>query len=83
MVHGVFARGFEGVKETFERCFAERGETGAACVALVNGQPIADLWVGDGFERDSLVNVHSVTKSMSAFCVLVLVDRGVIALRTV
>ena len=49
MVHEVVARGFEGAKETFERCFAERGETGAAFVALVDGQRIADLWGEDGF----------------------------------
>jgi CubicO group peptidase (beta-lactamase class C family) len=34
----------------------------------------------NGFERDSLVHVCSVTKPMAGFCVLVLVDRGVIEL---
>lgn len=80
MVHGTVAPGFEAVGDAFERCFAEQGETGAAFVALVNGRPVADLWGGDGFTRDSLVHVYSVTKPISAFCVLVLVDRGVIEL---
>jgi Beta-lactamase len=35
---------------------------------------------GEGFVRDSLVHVYSVTKPMAAFCVLVLADRGVLAL---
>jgi CubicO group peptidase (beta-lactamase class C family) len=74
------APGFDAVKETFERCFVQSGETGAAFVAVVDGRPVADLWGGEGFERDSLVNVYSVTKPMSAFCVLVLVERGAIKL---
>lgn len=73
MVHGTVAPGFEAVGDAFERCFAEQGETGAAFVALVNGRPVADLWGGDDFTRDGLVHVYSVTKPISAFCVLVLV----------
>jgi CubicO group peptidase (beta-lactamase class C family) len=80
MVHGTVATGFQSVRAAFERCFAEQGETGAAFVALVNGRPVADLWGGEGFARDALVHVYSVTKPMSAFCVLVLVDRGVLGL---
>jgi CubicO group peptidase (beta-lactamase class C family) len=37
---------------------------------------VADLWGGEGFARDSLVHVYSVTKPAAAFCVLVLADRG-------
>src|SRR6516164_10377517 len=80
MVHGVVAPGFESVREAFERCFDELGETGAGFVAWQGGRRVADLWDGDGFERDSLVHVFSVTKPMAAFCVLVLVDRGALAL---
>jgi len=80
MVHGEVAPGFEPVRGAFDQCFAELGETGAAFVALLDGRLVADLWGGDGFERDSLVHVYSVTKPMAAFCVLVLVDRGVIGL---
>lgn len=80
MIRGQVAPGFEGVREAFERCFTELGETGAAFTALEAGRQIADLWGGDGFERDSLTHVYSVTKPMAAFCVLVLVDRGLIGL---
>ena len=41
---------------------------------------MVDLWGGEGFERDSLVHVYSVTKPMAAFCVLVLADRGALGL---
>lgn len=80
MIHGVVAPGFESARETFGRCFSELGGTGAAFVALANGRIVADLWGGDGFERASLVPVYSVTKPMSAFCVMLLVDRGIIDL---
>jgi hypothetical protein len=49
MVHGVVAPGFEPARETFERCFTERGETGAAFVALIGGRLVADLWGGQGW----------------------------------
>jgi CubicO group peptidase (beta-lactamase class C family) len=78
VIHGGVAPGFEGVREAFERCFSELGETGAAYAAFADGRPVADLWGGEGFERDSLVHVYSVTKPMAAFCVLVLADRGVL-----
>lgn len=77
-MHGEVAPGFEGVRAEFERCFAELGETGASFHALVGGRVVADLW--GGIERDSLVNVYSVTKPMAAFCVLVLADRGLLGL---
>ncbi len=80
MIHGVVAGGFEGVGEAFERCFGELGETGARYVAIRDGRAVADLWGGEGLDCDSLVHVYSVTKPMAAFCVLVLVDRGVLAL---
>jgi CubicO group peptidase (beta-lactamase class C family) len=80
VIHGEVAPGFEGVREAFERCFSELGETGAAYAAFADGRPVADLWGGEGFERDSLVHVYSVTKPMAAFCVLVLADRGVLGL---
>lgn len=80
MVDGVVTPGFESVRDAFESCFAELGETGPAFVVWVEGRPIVDLWGGDGFERDSLVSVYSVTEPMAAFCVLVLVDRAVIGL---
>ena len=80
MIHGVVAGGFEGVGEAFERCFDELGETGARYVAIRDGRAVADLWGGEGLDCDSLVHVYSVTKPMAAFCVLVLVDRGVLAL---
>src|SRR6476620_8497613 len=80
MISGSVAPGFEGVRDAFQRCFDELGETGASFAALVHGRPVANLWGGDGFASHSLVNVYSVTKPMAAFCVLMLVDRGLVGL---
>jgi CubicO group peptidase (beta-lactamase class C family) len=79
MIHGQVAPGLESVRAAFERCFAELGETGASFAAVVDGRVVADLWGGEGFARDALVNTWSVTKPMAAFCVLVLADRGVLS----
>src|SRR5690349_10890856 len=80
MVNGVADPAFESVRAEFERCFAELGETGASFAAIAGGRVVVDLWGGAGFEHDSLVHVYSVTKAMAAFCVLVLVDRGLVGL---
>ena len=77
---GGVAEGLEGVREAFARCFGELGETGAQYVAYAGGRKVVDLWGGEGIGGDSLVHVYSVTKPMAAFCVLLLVDRGALAL---
>jgi CubicO group peptidase (beta-lactamase class C family) len=80
VVHGEVAPGFEPVRDAFGRCFTELGETGASFAAMLGGRLVVDLWGGEGVERDSLINVYSVTKPMAACCVLVLVDRGALSL---
>jgi CubicO group peptidase (beta-lactamase class C family) len=80
MIHGEVADGFVDVRKVFAHGFDELDETGAGYVAIVDGRVVVDLWGGEGFERYSLVHVYSATKPTAAFCVLVLVDRGVLAL---
>ncbi|MEU1024788.1 serine hydrolase domain-containing protein [Streptomyces sp. NPDC005904] len=82
-VHGTCAPGFERVREEFERNFTERGELGAAVAVTVDGAFVVDLWAGDAdrsgtrpWERDTLVNVYSTTKGMTALCAHLLVERG-------
>jgi hypothetical protein len=43
MVHGNVAPGFEPVRDAFERCFAEEGESGASFAALLDGRLVVDL----------------------------------------
>ncbi|AZM56767.1 esterase [Streptomyces sp. WAC 01529] len=82
-VHGTCAPGFERVREEFERNFTERGDLGAAVAATVDGVFVVDLWGGAAdrscgrpWERDTLVNVYSTTKGMTALCAHLLVERG-------
>ncbi|WP_410669371.1 serine hydrolase domain-containing protein [Amycolatopsis sp. cmx-4-68] len=82
-VHGECAPGFEPVREAFERNFRERGELGAAFTAIRHGEVVVDLrggWTGPDrarpWQADTLANVWSTTKGMTAICAHKLVDAG-------
>jgi CubicO group peptidase (beta-lactamase class C family) len=85
-VHGSCAREFEPVHEAFAKNF-EAGELGASCAVTVEGELVVDLWGGHRdlarrlpWERDTLVNVWSTTKMVSALTVLTLHDRGALSI---
>ncbi|MFN0089829.1 MAG: serine hydrolase domain-containing protein [Acidimicrobiales bacterium] len=82
-VQGVCEAGFEGVREAFAANFTERGDVGASAVVTHDGRVVADLWAGAAdspdsaaWERDTIVNVYSTTKTMSCLAGLVLASRG-------
>lgn len=82
-VHGTCADGFEGVQAEFEKNFTERGDVGAAVSVSVDGEFAVDLWAGDAddggsrpWRRDTLVNVYSTGKGLTALCAHLLADRG-------
>ncbi|MBL1092131.1 MULTISPECIES: serine hydrolase domain-containing protein [Streptomyces] len=82
-VNGHCAPEFAGVQEAFERNFRRHGEIGAAITVTLDGEPVVDLWGGhkdadrtQDWERDTLVNVYSTSKGMTALCAHLLVDRG-------
>lgn len=82
-IHGTVASGYERVRDAFAANFAERGETGASVAVLASGQPVVHLWGGWAdrartrpWQPDTLTNVWSTTKAMTALCVLILIDRG-------
>ncbi|TSB22709.1 beta-lactamase family protein, partial [Streptomyces benahoarensis] len=84
---GACAPGFEGVRTAFERNFTAHGDLGAAVAVLLDGVPVVDLWGGYAdaartrrWERDTLVNVYSTSKGMTALCAHLLVDRGALDL---
>ena len=84
MEPGGFVRaGFEPLRDAFARNFAEQAEVGAACAVSVGGELVADLWGGWQYQAetrpwsdDTIVNVWSVGKAVSAVCVLQLVEQG-------
>src|SRR5919201_3345384 len=61
----------------------EQGDVGGSVAAFVDGEPVVDIWGGFAdadrtipWQRDTITNVWSVTKTMTALCALVLADRG-------
>ena len=83
MIHGTIAPGYERVRDAFAENFAERGEAGASVAVVAGGQPVVHLWGGWAdkartrpWQQDTLTNVWSSTKAITALCALVLIDRG-------
>jgi CubicO group peptidase (beta-lactamase class C family) len=73
---------FEPVRAVFRECFA-KGELGASVSVVLDGEPVVDLWGGHAdrertrpWQRDTLANVYSTTKGMTALCAQRLVDEG-------
>lgn len=82
-IHGTCAPRFAGVREAFAANFTAGREVGASFAATWHGEPVVDLWAGHAdaartrpWARDTIVNVFSTTKAMTALCAHMLVDRG-------
>ena len=82
-VQGVCAPEFEGVRRVLTESLERGDDLGAAVSVTIEGEPVVDLWGGfadeartQPFGRDSLVNVFSTTKGMTAICGLRLVEEG-------
>jgi len=74
---------FARLREVFAESFANGSEVGASVAITVDGRSVVDLWGGhaDGarsrpWQRDTLVNLYSTTKGMTALCAHLLADRG-------
>lgn len=87
LVKGHYSLEFETVRDTFAALFEDRQERGAALCVQVNGETVVDLWGGtsdkDGTEAwhsDTLVNLFSCTKTLTAVAALQLVAEGKLAL---
>ena len=78
---------FEQVRDALAANFDAGQEVGASFAATLDGQLVIDLWSGHAdaartrpWTRDTIVNVWSTTKAMTALAAHMLVDRGVIDL---
>jgi CubicO group peptidase (beta-lactamase class C family) len=85
-VEGENARRFARVRAAFEKNFAT-GEVGAALAVTLDGELVVDLWGGHRdaarskpWQRDTIVNVYSTTKGMTAICANRLAERGALDL---
>jgi CubicO group peptidase (beta-lactamase class C family) len=86
-IHGTCHPDFEQVRDAFLQNFTERGEAGASLHAVVDCEPVVDLWAGSAdpatgrpWEADTLACVYSCTKGVVALAAHVLVDRGLLDL---
>lgn len=82
-IHGTVASRFELVRQTFMANYSERGDVGAAVALVTDGKLVVDLWggvadpaEGRAWKADTLANVWSTTKGVTAACFAMLVDRG-------
>ncbi len=82
-VGGTVVAGFEAVRDAFEENLRRHGEVGAAVCVYHRGRPVVDLWAGvadpdtgRAWRRDTLQVIYSATKSATAACAHLLVQRG-------
>jgi CubicO group peptidase (beta-lactamase class C family) len=82
-IHGICDDRFAAVREAFAHNFAEHNELGAAVALTHEGRLVVDLWAGWAdaahtrpWRRDTLVNIFSIGKAMTALCAHILVERG-------
>jgi len=74
---------FRALRDAFADNFALHGEVGAAVTVVAGGRVVADLWAGLAdaerrapWQRDTLVNLFSVSKALVTICALRLVAQG-------
>jgi CubicO group peptidase (beta-lactamase class C family) len=84
-IYGICEPRFAEVRELFLRSFQIGTEIGAAVAIVLDGKCVVDLWGGHydpartrEWERDTLVNVYSTTKGMTAICANQLIERGLL-----
>ncbi|MEQ9436976.1 serine hydrolase domain-containing protein [Hyphomonas sp.] len=82
-VQGVADDRFEGVRSQFQTHLDTGADIGASFCVTKDGETVVDLWGGfadiEGtrpWEKDTIVNVYSTTKTMTALTALLLADRG-------
>ena len=82
-VQGFTKDRYAPVRATFEANLANGEDIGAAFCATVEGEVVVDLWGGFAdeartrtWDKDTIVNVYSTTKTMTALTALLVADRG-------
>ncbi len=78
---------FQAVRDAFAKEFADGNELGASLCLTLEGETVVDLWAGfrdeartEPWQRDTLANVYSTTKGITAIAAHRLVDEGLLDL---
>ena len=84
-IHGHCDPRFQRVADALDKAIADGEELGAAIAIDVDGETVVDVWGGHAdaartrpWTADTIVNVWSSTKTVTALAGLMLVDRGLI-----
>eukprot|EP00090_Calanus_glacialis_P014614 TRINITY_DN23439_c0_g1_i1.p1 TRINITY_DN23439_c0_g1~~TRINITY_DN23439_c0_g1_i1.p1 ORF type:complete len:422 (-),score=98.83 TRINITY_DN23439_c0_g1_i1:67-1332(-) len=81
-VEGTVAPGYESVRDMFEANFREGRETNAQLCVYVGDELVIDLYASlydsSSYTGDTLSNVFSSTKSLTAICMARMVDNGLL-----
>jgi CubicO group peptidase (beta-lactamase class C family) len=82
-IQGTWDQRFGGVVTTLASSLEAGTDVGASVAVFLHGEPVVDIWGGyvdeahsAPWERDTLTNVWSTTKTMTFLCALMLADRG-------
>jgi len=82
-VHGTTTEKFAGLVDHLEKSLASGADVGASIAVFHREELVADIWGGyrdeektTPWDRDTLVNVWSTTKTMTFLVALMLHDRG-------
>jgi CubicO group peptidase (beta-lactamase class C family) len=83
MIHGNFDPRFTRVRDALAANLASGADIGASVAVCIDGEFVVDIWGGhldkertQPWQRDTIVNTFSTTKTMTALCALILADRG-------
>ena len=86
-IHGTCDERFGAARDAFAANFDKGFDVGACVAVYLDGEPVVDLWGGhrdadatEPWERDTIINVWSTTKTMTFVAALLLADRGEIGL---
>jgi CubicO group peptidase (beta-lactamase class C family) len=83
IIEGLCDPRFQRVQDALAESFTRFGETGASLALTLDNRPVVDLQAGHvdtartkPWKPDTIANVYSTTKGMTAICALRLVDQG-------
>ncbi|MEV0288410.1 MULTISPECIES: serine hydrolase domain-containing protein [unclassified Kribbella] len=86
-VQGTVKDGFGVVHDELQEVLDQGDEVGLSIAFDVDGETVVDLWGGHRdperstpWRHDTIVNVFSTTKTVTALAILVLADRGILDL---
>ncbi len=86
-IHGFCDDRFLPVRDTLAASIDRGDDVGASVAIYLGGEPVVDIWGGVAdrqsgrpWERDTITNTWSLTKTMTALCALMLADRGLLDL---